>query len=91
MEQVWFRGTHGDIGGHLNGFEAARPLSNIPLVWMGQKIEQCGVVLPENWIEQFSQDASAPSVGNWRGWAKMFLTRRKRTFGNCKSERIYEV
>ncbi len=34
LEQVWFRGTHGDVGGHLGGFEPARKLANIPLVWM---------------------------------------------------------
>ncbi|TMV52408.1 DUF2235 domain-containing protein, partial [Thioclava sp. BHET1] len=34
VEQVWFRGTHGDVGGMLGGFHAARPLANIPLVWM---------------------------------------------------------
>ncbi len=34
VEQVWFRGAHGDVGGMLSGFDAARPLANIPLVWM---------------------------------------------------------
>jgi uncharacterized protein (DUF2235 family) len=34
IEQVWFRGAHGDVGGQLGDFEPARPLSNIPLVWM---------------------------------------------------------
>ena len=32
IEQVWFRGSHGDIGGHLNGVNEARSLANIPLV-----------------------------------------------------------
>jgi uncharacterized protein (DUF2235 family) len=32
IEQVWFRGAHGDVGGQLGGFHAARPLANIPLV-----------------------------------------------------------
>jgi len=91
MEQTWFRGTHGDIGGHLNGYDAARPLANIPLVWMADNLARCGVVLPDDWRARFAQDAHAPSVGNWRGWAKLFLTRRKRTIGQCKSEKIYDM
>ena len=29
VEQVWFPGTHGDVGGQLGGFEDARPLANM--------------------------------------------------------------
>jgi len=32
IEQVWFRGTHADIGGQVGDFPAARGLSHIPLV-----------------------------------------------------------
>ena len=49
VEQVWFRGNHGDVGGQLGGFGAARPLANIPLVWMLGKPEACGVALPDGW------------------------------------------
>ena len=27
-QQVWFTGTHGDVGGQINDFQAARPLAN---------------------------------------------------------------
>jgi len=90
LEQVWFRGTHGDVGGHLDGFPAARPLANIPLVWMLDRLEACGVSLPEGWADRFPQDATAPSVGQWRGWAKIFWVRRRRTVGRDPSERLHE-
>lgn len=89
VEQVWFRGTHGDIGGQLGGFEAARPLANIPLVWMLEKAEGCGLVLPVGWRARFPRDAEAPSVGTWRSWGRAFLFRRRRQVGRDPSEAIH--
>lgn len=89
VQQVWFPGTHGDVGGQLNGYEPARPLANISLVWMLERAEECGLPLPENWINRFECDATAPSVSTWRGWGKIFLLRRKRVFGHDASESIH--
>jgi uncharacterized protein (DUF2235 family) len=90
VEQVWFPGSHGDVGGQLGGFDAARPLANIPLVWMLKRAEEIGLPLPAGWQQRFVQDASAPSVGNWRGWGRFFMTRRKRIVGRDASERVHE-
>jgi uncharacterized protein (DUF2235 family) len=89
VEQVWFRGTHGDIGGQLGGFDAARPLSNIPLVWMLEKAEGCALSLPEGWRDRYPTDAGAPSVGTWNGWGKAFLLRARREIGRDPSERVH--
>ncbi len=89
LEQVWFRGTHGDVGGHLGGFEPARPLANIPLVWMLEKAEGCGLQLPLGWRDRFEQDVNAPTVGTMRGWGKMFLSRKRRVIGADPSESIH--
>ncbi len=89
MEQMWFRGCHGDIGGHLMGFDAARPLSNIPLVWMLEKLAGCNVRLPDDCHERFWENVTAPSVGSFRGWSKMFLWRKRRVIGVDPSERIH--
>ncbi len=90
VEQVWFPGTHGDIGGQLGGYDAARPLANIPLVWLLARMEECGLPLPAGWNLRFPQDATAPSVGTWRGHGRVFMTRRKRIVGADASERLHE-
>ncbi len=91
IEQVWFRGCHGDIGGQLSGQEAARPLANIPLVWMMAQAEALGLALPPGWREDFPADPTAPSVGNWRGWGRFFVLRAPRVVGRDASERIHET
>lgn len=89
VEQVWFRGSHADVGGQLGGHEAARPLANLSLVWMLEKAEECGLPLPEGWRMRFFTDPLAPSVGTWRGWGKLFLLRRRRKVGRDVSERLH--
>ncbi|MBR9652240.1 DUF2235 domain-containing protein [Thalassovita aquimarina] len=91
IQQVWFRGTHGDIGGQLGDFQDARPLSNVPLVWMLERAQSCGLPLPESWRDQFPRDPNAPSVGTWRGWGKMFLLRKRRVICADPSERMHET
>ncbi len=89
VEQVWFRGSHGDVGGHLTGKHEARPLSNIPLVWMLEKAEGHGLALPPCWREKFPTDPCAPKVGAWRGWGRYFLLRSRRVVGRDPSEAIH--
>lgn len=90
VEQVWFKGVHGDVGGQLRGHNEARPLANIPLVWMLERAHGAGLPLPDGWRGQFPQDAHAPSSGNWKGWGKLFLYRRRRKIGADPSERVHE-
>lgn len=90
MEQVWFRGTHADVGGQISNVQSARPLANIPLVWLLSRIAACGVPLPDNWQARFVQDPTAPSIGNWYGWAKLFWFRRRRIVGRDPSERLHD-
>lgn len=89
VEQMWFCGTHGDVGGQLGGYNEARPLSNIPLVWMLEKAEGCGLDLPENWRDRYPTDAGAPSAGTWSGWGKMFVIRAPRRRMQDPSERLH--
>ena len=91
VEQVWFPGTHGDVGGQLSGFNQARPLSNIPLTWMLERMAECGLSLPDGWRTRFPTDPGAPSVGTWRGWGKIFLIRSRRKPGGDPSERLHET
>jgi uncharacterized protein (DUF2235 family) len=89
LEQVWFRGCHSDVGGQLCGVQAARPLANIPLVWMLERAQGCALPLPEGWRARFPQDVTAPSVGTWIGWGKILLMRRPRIVGRDPSERLH--
>ncbi|WP_323785571.1 DUF2235 domain-containing protein [Thalassovita sp.] len=91
IEQVWFRGAHGDVGGQLGAFRAARPLSNIPLVWMLERAQDCGLPLPDGWQGAFPRDPRAPAVGTWLGWGKMFLLRKRRRICEDPSERLHET
>ncbi|MBT9383156.1 DUF2235 domain-containing protein [Pseudooceanicola sp. CBS1P-1] len=91
LEQVWFAGTHGDVGGQLGGLRAARGLSNLPLVWMLGQAELRGLPLPSGWRARFPGDVEAPSVGQWRGTAKFFLLRKPRLVGADPSERLHDT
>ncbi|WP_163846236.1 DUF2235 domain-containing protein [Pseudooceanicola aestuarii] len=90
LEQVWFPGSHGDVGGFLGGDLAARGLSNIPLVWMLTQAEVRGLPLPQGWRDRFPRDPEAPSIGMWQGWSKLFLLRARREVGRDPSERLHE-
>ena len=89
IEQMWFRGAHADIGGHLGEFQAARPLSNLPLVWVLERAEAAGLRLPPGWAARYPCDPRAPMVGTWRGAGAIFLLRRRRMVGRDPSERIH--
>lgn len=86
IEQRWFPGAHPDVGGQLSGHFDSRPLSNIPLVWILGRAEASGLPLPEGWRHRFPCDEDAPAVGNWSGWAKLFLLRGRRQVGRDPSE-----
>ncbi|MEP2533917.1 DUF2235 domain-containing protein [Shimia sp.] len=88
-EQVWFRGAHGDVGGMLSGFDEARPLSNISLVWMLECMEHCDLTLPENWRARFPMQVDVEMVGTWRSWGKLFWLRKRRVFGRDMSESVH--
>jgi uncharacterized protein (DUF2235 family) len=90
VEQLWFAGTHGDIGGQLSGFEAARELSNIPLVWMLERAQSAGLPLPQGWPDRFPCDVAAPSSGTFHGAGKWLVTRRPRKTLQDPSERMHD-
>lgn len=89
IEQMWFQGAHADIGGQLSGLEFARPLANIPLVWMLNHAQRAGLPLPDDWLRHFPCDAEAPSVGTWRRWGKAFLARSRRVAGEQETEALH--
>ena len=89
VEQMWFRGAHGDVGGQLDGYTPARPLSNIPLLWMLGEAEAAGLSLPQFWRSRYLTDASAPAKGTRRGAGRWFVARHARRVGVDPSERVH--
>ena len=89
VQQAWFRGSHGDIGGQIGGRAEVRPLANIPLVWMLERAESCGLELPEGWRTRFPCDASAPMTSTFAGWGKIFLLRHRRRVGQDPTEYLH--
>jgi len=79
------------VGGQLGGFEAARPLANIPFVWMLERMESCGLNLPQGWRSRFEMDPLAPSASTWRGFGKLFLFRRPRSIAGSVCERLHHT
>ena len=91
IEQVWFRGCHGDVGGQVLNFPQARPLANIPLRWILSRLEMCQVPLPGNWRSRFPVSSAAPSAGNWSNWGWLLLSRRRRIVGRDPSESFHQT
>ncbi len=87
--QMWFRGSHGDIGGQLNGRAAVRRRSNIALNWMLAEAGAAGLPLPDGWKTRFPTDANAPSVGTFGGFGKLLWMRKRRIVGRDPSERVH--
>ncbi len=78
LEQLWFPGGHSDIGGHVEKLRSARSLSNIPLIWMLEKAEMCGLPLPTDWRGRFIADPAGEMLDPYAGLAKLFLSRTPR-------------
>lgn len=90
LEQVWFAGAHADIGGQLEGAENARLLSNIPLVWMLDRAEMCGLPLPDGWRDRFPCDPAAPMLGPYAGVAKLFFYREPRAVRPSRGDVLHD-
>ena len=89
VQQMWFRGAHGDIGGMIGQLTDSRPLANIPLVWMIENAVSVGLDVPDGWRARYPCDPDAPMVGTWRGWGMWFLLRRRRVPGRDPSEAVH--
>jgi uncharacterized protein (DUF2235 family) len=89
VEQMWFRGAHGDVGGQVGPLTQARPLANIALVWMLDRAGAAGLPLPSGYSEGLATDVNAPMVGTWASWGKWFLWRARRKVGRDASEQLH--
>ena len=63
VEQVWFPGVHGDVG----GTQGDSSLANAPLEWMKARASALGLVLDKTGVPQ-STDTSPPAIGDQGFW-----------------------
>jgi len=89
LEQMWFPGAHGDIGGDVGGRREMLPLANLSMNWMLERAESRGLRLPPGWRRRFPTDPCAPMLGCRRGLAAAFLLRRRRVVGAERGERLH--
>ena len=89
LEQAWFPGAHGDVGGEVRTFPQARPLSNLSLNWMLRRANQCGLSLPDDWQNRFPEDVSAPMMGSYSGIGRFFVLRGRRRVGSGDGETVH--
>lgn len=78
LEQVWFPGRHGDVGGDVSGYDDARPLSNLSFQWLLERAEGLGLDLPAGWRDGAPCDPAAPMTSTRRGISALFLLRAPR-------------
>jgi uncharacterized protein (DUF2235 family) len=95
VEQMWFPGTHGDVGGDQRTASAAtQAFGHLSLNWLLSRADRHGLALPEDWRHRFPSDVAAPSIGSRRGIAKFFVLRTPRIVGdldeNPDGERLHE-
>jgi uncharacterized protein (DUF2235 family) len=89
LEQAWFPGAHGDVGGEVHRRPAARLLANIPLNWLLRHAERHGLILPPGWETRFPEDAAAPMLGTRAGIGRFFLLRGPRRVGSADGETVH--
>ena len=71
VEQVWFAGSHADVGGGATGVgEEGAVLSDIPLGWMAEQAMRAGVVLDRSVLpEREALDPFAAQHDPRGGWS----------------------
>ncbi len=77
VEQVWFAGTHTDVGGGNRG----TGLSDIALLWMAQKAGSCGLALDTQYLDAISHPDADGRLHTKAPWFYRFLGTFKRQLG----------
>jgi len=71
VEQVWFAGAHGDVGGS-NEKPGLPSLGDIPLEWMIEKAKAHGLLLKPDYQNKLNPSATAKLHDSRRGIAKLY-------------------
>jgi uncharacterized protein (DUF2235 family) len=75
MREVWFAGTHSDVGG---SFEDDRRLGDITLQWMAEHAVACGLIVDRTALAEARAVSIDHALGKQAGWIWALLTYRRR-------------
>ena len=82
IEQVWFPGYHGDVGG-----QGAGPgIPDINLEWMLRQAARKGLVLNRNWSDSLHPDPTGPIKQSWSGLWMFTIPKRRRI---CEQSQLH--
>ena len=84
VEQVWFPGVHGDIGG--DGREGS--LASAPFEWMKERASASGLALDESGVGE--EGGSSPSPG-WMQWVWGLLPSYVRPIGGDSTQWVHRT
>jgi hypothetical protein len=97
VEQAWFAGVHGDVGGNYHESPDGDLLARAPLLWMLEKATALGLDLKPNVLEELraTADPLAPQHESLTpGWELLFkfklgsLDEIKRPIGNASRREV---
>ena len=95
VEQAWFAGVHGDVGGNYHALPDDGHLAAVPLLWMMGKAAALGLELKPGAMEELrgAADPLAPQHDSLsKGWEKLFevspLNAEQRPIGNVARRHV---
>lgn len=71
VRQVWFAGVHSDVGGGYSPNKKGKLLSDIPLAWMANEAESCGLEFETHLYVKSKLDPLAPAHKSHKGFFKV--------------------
>ena len=88
IEQVWFPGSHSDVGGWNKRPRIDTAISDVTLEWMLQKARYKGLRLRDGWRDVLKSEGSVPAVVNesWRGPWRLWSPKRRHI---CEGARVH--
>jgi uncharacterized protein (DUF2235 family) len=73
LEQLWFAGVHSDVGG---GYREPA-LSEVPLLWMAERAQECGLAFEPDAFESLRPDALGQVHESLKGFYLVFPRHRR--------------
>ncbi|MGJ8651002.1 MAG: DUF2235 domain-containing protein [Opitutaceae bacterium] len=76
LKQVWFAGVHSDVGGSYKPDSDGTVLADIPMTWLCEEAEQCGLVF-EDYVKDVVLNPRARQHNEYKGKYKLLGKRQR--------------